>query len=720
MNTQKAGLLVLVSALLGVLGVITTFQSLAAAPCNVSGIISTDTTWNPDQCDFYAVTGNILVLEGTVLTIEPGTVIRFAHLKAMTVQGKLVAVGTASSPIVFSSHLATPAKGDWGYILFTDTSVDNLTCAEDGSGSIVKYTILQYGGGADTNENGVLRAVSSAPCFTYNIIRLNNADGIHIWDGTGPMQITHNIITANGDVSNSLEATGIYYESNFIGTHIITSNKIISNTGDGIVLEVSGTAVVAQNNISSNKTGLNSSVNGTAGVYFNEITENLGRGIYVSSDYVNAKGNVVTQNKDGGIRISSENATIIENTVTYNTAIEGGGGIYLDLREQPIANSTIVDNTIRNNIAQYGGGIAMEGHSNGAKEVALESNDVSYNTAALGGGIFSGSQINTNISNNTISFNSANIENGGGLYIWGDSHSVISNTIINNTANGNGGGTYLRNLVDITLDDNSFMGNYGGQGGGAIAIDGNAVITNNTFEENTTIGFGGALYQMSSNSLAITENTIRNNSAYGYNGKGGGIFLCAGCHPILNSNDICLNDDAYDGDLYNSNGSGTPDVDALDNYWGAAEDSIIERQIWHFLDDSAKGIVDYIPFRTEPVSGDPDVCQPVVSPGCSLKLDLDYNGTQLLLHYDMYTGETPVQWRNYTIIEGYSEPLWFQNLPAQLTYQDTIATPFPNSGLVTILTEFRTNQGMVCTDAKSIITLSAQKYITSEEAVAER
>jgi hypothetical protein len=54
-------------------------------------------------------------------------------------------------------------------------------------------------------------------------------------------------------------------------------------------------------------------------------------------------------------------------------------------------------------------------------------------------------------------------------------------------------------------------------------------------------------------------------------------------------------------DLYNGNPYGGAAVNAENNYWGTTDAGVIEDHIWHFIDDSSRGIVDYNPFRTIPV-----------------------------------------------------------------------------------------------------------------------
>jgi len=78
------------------------------------------------------------VASGTVLTIEPGVVIkpRYGGYPALWIEGKLVAQGTTSTPIIFTSlkdddyggdtnvdnSNTTPAFGDWKSIKFRGES----------------------------------------------------------------------------------------------------------------------------------------------------------------------------------------------------------------------------------------------------------------------------------------------------------------------------------------------------------------------------------------------------------------------------------------------------------------------------------------------------------------------------------------------------------------------------------------------------------------------
>lgn len=70
----------------------------------------------------YYVHGDVTISSNDMLTIIPGTLIKFdKNIPAyeLAIQGTLVAKGTNSNQIFFSSNESTPNAGDWDYILFT-------------------------------------------------------------------------------------------------------------------------------------------------------------------------------------------------------------------------------------------------------------------------------------------------------------------------------------------------------------------------------------------------------------------------------------------------------------------------------------------------------------------------------------------------------------------------------------------------------------------------
>ena len=80
----------------------------------VSGNITTNTTWTSGSV--VNLQGQVFVNNNAVLTIEPGVIVRCSKAVAgtglfITKGAKLMANGTANSPIVFTSDQAAGSRG---------------------------------------------------------------------------------------------------------------------------------------------------------------------------------------------------------------------------------------------------------------------------------------------------------------------------------------------------------------------------------------------------------------------------------------------------------------------------------------------------------------------------------------------------------------------------------------------------------------------------------
>ena len=115
-----------------------------------NSMVASDLTLKKSQSP-YLFKGNIHILSGVTLTIEPGVVIKFYDTASgMTVDGTIKAVGTDADKIIFTSFLddeyggdanadgnsSSPAAGDWQTINFTGNSLD----------SEFQYVLVRYGG----------------------------------------------------------------------------------------------------------------------------------------------------------------------------------------------------------------------------------------------------------------------------------------------------------------------------------------------------------------------------------------------------------------------------------------------------------------------------------------------------------------------------------------------------------------------------------------------
>jgi len=296
-----------------------------SAPCEVSGLINTDTTWSPNLCDPYIVVHSVDIQPGTTLTIQPGTTVKFASLQMLAVAGTLAARGTATNPITFTSNQPSPETGDWGYIYFSGSSVD---AAFDGGGnytggSIIQYAVIEYAGGASVSNNGALRIEASAPFIDHNTIKDNQGNGIYIWSN-GASRIRGNTITRNSGAG-----VHVYSSSPTIQGNTITDN---SNSGIYIHCFSSGSPIILGNTITGN-------------------SASQGGGIDIIYGTVIVSSNIITGNsasRGGGIYLYGTSPTIQGNTIANNTAAENnrGGGIYLAYNSRP----TINDNNLYGNM----------------------------------------------------------------------------------------------------------------------------------------------------------------------------------------------------------------------------------------------------------------------------------------------------------------------------------------------------------------------------------
>lgn len=136
----------------------------------ISGEILNSLTWTSNNV--YLVQGPVYVK--SLLTIQPGTVVLFDKATAgsaliVTKAGTLLAEGTATQPIVFTSNAVAGQRtiGDWGGIVILGEAVNNIppnTAAGSNAGigyieGLPTSANTEYGGNNDQDSSGVLKYV---------------------------------------------------------------------------------------------------------------------------------------------------------------------------------------------------------------------------------------------------------------------------------------------------------------------------------------------------------------------------------------------------------------------------------------------------------------------------------------------------------------------------------------------------------------------------------
>jgi hypothetical protein len=186
----------------------------------VAADITTSTTWTSDKT--WVLQQLINVTAGATLTIEPGTVVKGSPSPSgptsALIVGKgsrLVAVGTAQAPIVFTSGKANRVPGDWGGVVLCGNArvnnpvsdpvntiaieglpdEDRYICGggddADNSGSL-SYVRIEFAGykiEPNTELNGLgLYGVGSGTTLDHIQVHLGSDDGIEWFGGTASMK----------------------------------------------------------------------------------------------------------------------------------------------------------------------------------------------------------------------------------------------------------------------------------------------------------------------------------------------------------------------------------------------------------------------------------------------------------------------------------------------------------------------------------------------------
>ncbi|MCI5125264.1 MAG: right-handed parallel beta-helix repeat-containing protein [Candidatus Electrothrix sp. AR5] len=165
-----------------------------------SGTIAFDEIWTPEG-NPHIVSGKLIIAgaapNGAILTIQPGVEVRFAEGASIEVggtnsPGTLVAVGTASSQILFTSNQTTKTKGWWKYIRFNEQAVN---CR-------MSYCTVEYGGIYSAYGWGGNLVVDTAKDTSVSLnhctIRNSASHGVcFLGSSNGLVNFSENIITGN-------------------------------------------------------------------------------------------------------------------------------------------------------------------------------------------------------------------------------------------------------------------------------------------------------------------------------------------------------------------------------------------------------------------------------------------------------------------------------------------------------------------------------------------
>jgi len=187
--------------------------------------ITTSATW-PCFGVPYVLAGDVEVADplGPVLTIDPGNTIKLASGVQLycgwSHPGGIIAVGTSSAPITFSSAAASPNPGDWKKIAVYTQTVSTTRFA---------YCTFEYGGEASSDAGEVYLRDNQVVGIDNCTIRYSGDHGVVCNGGAGFSSFTNNTVA-----SSAKYPIDIY--PNYVGT-IGSGNTLTGNTNDAVCLE---------------------------------------------------------------------------------------------------------------------------------------------------------------------------------------------------------------------------------------------------------------------------------------------------------------------------------------------------------------------------------------------------------------------------------------------------------------------------------------------------
>lgn len=233
---------------------------------NISGGIFQNTTWslsgNP-----YIATGDVVVFEDVILTLEPGVIVKFNSGASLEIRGKLIAIGNSSDSIRFTSNSSSPAMNSWKGIIVKGTNnqtgngnqVSMEYCIGEYAGYFIDLNIAYegpyvfkhcyFGHNFQTNDDGGLpetifdhcRFVSNnqavgGSSYTLNVINCefvnnkNGVDGVDLVDSCYFSNTTEAAVLSNEIVSNcTIVNNNIGVDCYFAGSRKFVNNVVQYN-----------------------------------------------------------------------------------------------------------------------------------------------------------------------------------------------------------------------------------------------------------------------------------------------------------------------------------------------------------------------------------------------------------------------------------------------------------------------------------------------------------
>ncbi len=447
---------------------------------------------------------------------------------------------------------------------------------ENNNGDVTLTTVGFDGNDAGINGGGVHVSGAGTTNVIGGGFFNNTAaqEGGGLWNGSGVMTIVGANINSNTASGAGADqgGGGVFNAS---GTVNINGAQILQNVADGTSGSGGGILNDAGGTLMVNASAINFNTSNRAGGGIETTTGTIVTitGGTLSNNNTGVAPAAANPGNGGGLHVSGSATVDISNgVVADNVAASEGGGLWNGSGTMTITNMAIVRNTASGASADQGGG----GVFNAGGTVDIFNSNISDNvadgTSGSGGGILNDASGTVTVTQSTISGNTANRAGGGIEATAGSSTFVDESTISANDAGaapGNGGGVHISGAGAVDITNTTISGNTANEGGGLWNSGvGTLTLTNSTVSGNSATGSdGGGIFNTDGGSITTDSVTITLNDA----STGVGSGVAGGTGGVILENTIVAQNP---GAGTEENLSGT--IDSLDfNLIGDADDGTL-------------------------------------------------------------------------------------------------------------------------------------------------
>ena len=349
---------------------------------------------------------------------------------------------------------------------------------------------------------------------------------------------------AGGGVSGADDSRVVVERAGFNGNSATGDGGAI-NTADRASLDISSSSLLG-NTATGEGGAISHHSQSAAEVVSSAVEGNIadgdGGGLSVREaseftlDRVLVRGNAAG-GAGGGVAAANVNSVAVSDSdFDRNTALDEGGGLYLEENVSEVSSSTFTSNS-----ALHGGGVAVQ-----QGDLVLLDSELRGNSSAVDGGGLRLVRATGTVERANFTDNESG--RGGGLELSANARaSVESSEFVDNEASVQGGGIQVDVNSRLILESSTLAGNEAGRKGGGLYNLGLAELTNATLYENVSRGDGGAILAGDVGAVTTVRNsTISGNQA---DGVGGGIVSGGAAGVRLSNTIVAENEGAIANDV---------------------------------------------------------------------------------------------------------------------------------------------------------------------------